>query len=182
MVLNAQSLLVIRWDQAFKTEIVEHSLWDLRAPVQLNVYELYDYSIYFRSSTKRPVFAVSNTTGILAILGTKSGESEDIYVLVYKNNYPNVQALDRAVQILIGSRSNLENYPLEITVSGEDTFDIAYMTIKGESVALSLPKDPTMIINTKGLKSKNDYTASYEIQFSVEDMNKEDEVYKRKVV
>lgn len=177
MVLNAQSLLVIRWDQAFKTEIVEHSLWDLRAPVQLNVYELYDYSIYFRSSTKRPVFAVSNTTGILAILGTKSGESEDIYVLVYKNNYPNVQALDRAVQILIGSRSNLENYPLEITVSGEDTFDIAYMTIKGESVALSLPKDPTLIIDVQNATTLNTYSISVDVSFKVMDMENEESTF-----
>lgn len=170
MVLNAQSLLILTWDENKTTQIREYSLVDLNNPIKINTYELYDYSIYFNPKTSKPVFAVSNNTGILTILGTKKDDSKNIYVLVYKNNYPNIQALDRAIQIGIDSLSGIENFPLDITVSGEDTYDIAYLTIKNESVALSLPKDPTLILTVKETTTPNGYTAPVNISFSARSM------------
>lgn len=177
MVLNAQSLLILTWDENKTTQIREYSLVDLNNPININTYELYDYSIYFNPKTSKPVFAVSNNTGILTILGTKKGDSKNIYVLVYKNNYPNIQALDRAIQIGTDLLSGIENFPLDITVSGEDTYDIAYLTIKNESVALSLPKDPTLIIDLENAMTLNTYSLSVDVSFKVTSMDNSSKLF-----
>lgn len=62
----------------------------------LNSYEFYDYSLYFDSQNNL-VYSISNSTGIFTILARKNKDTQNMYLLVYKSNVPNIQCLLKTI-------------------------------------------------------------------------------------